>query len=255
MDFWEDYEVLKVETPELLELRLPLAGIGPRFLAAVIDYLILMVVTVLLVLIAILIVSVAALPAVGNSPPAWIWWLVGAVGLAGMLVWVGYFVVLETNWNGQTVGKRTTGIRVIKRNGTSITARDALVRGLMRLIDWMPANGLVGLISFFATQSQQRLGDLVADTVVVREFKSKLPLNWTGGSVPLSGPKGALSPQLMHAIGSYLARAGTLPLAARDELSRACIRALGYEPGGMTLAEQEHYLASIASGAGVVASA
>lgn len=254
MDFWEDYEVLKVETPELLELRLPLAGIGPRFLAALIDYLILLVATVLLMLIAGFVLSATAWTGGTGGPPTWLLWVAGAFALGGLLIWIGYFVVLETMWNGQTVGKRATGIRVIKRSGTSITARDALVRGLMRIIDWLPANGLVALVSFFATKNQQRLGDLVADTVVVREFRSKLPLNWTGGSVPLNAQRGALSPQLLHAIGSYLSRAGTLPLGARDELSRACIRALGYDPGAMSLAEQEHYLASIASGAGAVGS-
>lgn len=253
MDFWEDYEVLKVETPELLELRLPLAGIGPRFLAALIDYVVLIAATIVLMIVAGIVLSTSAWTGGTGGPQHWLLWVAGLMALAGLLVWVGYFVVLETVWNGQTIGKRVTGIRVIKRNGTSITARDALVRGLMRIIDWLPANGMVALVSFFATRHQQRIGDLVADTVVIREFRSRKPLNWTGGSVPLGGPQGTLSPQLRYAIGSYLSRAATLPLVTRNELSRACIRALGYDPGAMSLREQEHYLASIAAGQGVVA--
>jgi uncharacterized RDD family membrane protein YckC len=249
VDFWEDYEVLKVETPELLELRLPLAGIGPRFLAALVDYLILMLTTGLLVVVAIAVISIGAIPSSSGNPGVLAIIIGVAFGLLAILIWVGYFAVIEWSWNGQTIGKRLTGIRVIKRNGTSITFRDAFIRALMRLVDWLPANGLVALVSFFATKNQQRLGDLVADTVVVREFRSRLPLNWTGGALPASSGKGELSPQLLHAIGSYLSRCAALSTATREELSRACIRALGYDSGAMSLGDQEHYLASIASGA------
>lgn len=80
---------------------------------------------------------------------------------------LGYFVISEARW-GATLGKLAAGIRVQSTNGQGIGYAAALVRNLMRVVDMLPAFYLTGVISILVTRRNQRLGDLVADSVVVR---------------------------------------------------------------------------------------
>ena len=141
------------------------------------------------------------------------------------------------------------GIRVVKRGGLPLTLTDVLIRNLVRLVDNLPGYGLCGLISFFATKSQQRLGDLAADTVVVREFTSHVPYSWIETSAEQSptGAGGMLSPRQSYIIGSYLTRSPQLPVEARLKLTELIIKQLGYECGTLSLAQRESYLASLMS--------
>jgi len=241
-EFWEDYEVLAVETPENIELRLPLAGFGPRLLAQVIDSLISGVVSLV-----ILILAVAAL---------WtqVDWETGAgfiqafmvAMVVSMLSWIVYYTVFEIIWNGQTPGKRVTGIRVVKRGGLPLQPRDVVLRNLVRLIDYFPSHGLTGLVSFFATSNQQRLGDLVADTVVIKEFAQQLPFSWVGGMAG-SGSGPGLTPRLSYVAGNYLARAQGFDMQVRLDMTSRIITSLGYDPKPMNLREREEYISSVLS--------
>lgn len=245
-EYWEDYEVLTVETPENLELRLPLAGFGPRFLAALLDYLIDTAAATVLILIVIIIGVASASSAGGDYANSMMLFVV-----LGIILYVGatlgYFVIFEWLWNGQTPGKRIAGIRVVRRGGLPLTFREVMLRNLFRLVDMLPSNGFTGLISFFATAHQQRLGDLVADTVVIREFASHTPYPWVGtlpdAASPVSGQ--GLPLQLSYVIGSYLARAYALPIEARAEITDKVIRRLGYRADQLSLAEREAYLAHV----------
>jgi uncharacterized RDD family membrane protein YckC len=244
-EYWEDYEVLTVETPENLELRLPLAGFGPRFLAVFIDNLIQGLVAVVLIGIAVTIMATTMSQA-GPNETSWMIAIVIVAVILAMLVTLGYFVFFEWIWNGQTPGKRTAGIRVVRRGGLPLTFRDVLVRNLFRLLDMLPSNGFVGLVSFFATSHQQRLGDLVADTVVIREFASQTPYPWVG-TLPeqLGAGTQGLPPQLNYVIGSYLQRAFALPIEVRLSITEQVIRRLGYRSEELSLAEREAYLAHV----------
>jgi hypothetical protein len=82
-----------------------------------------------------------------------------------------YHLFFELAWNGQTPGKRRTGLRVIQSNGLPLTVSGAIIRNLVRLFDFMPILYGFGLIVLFATKNTQRLGDLAAKTVVIRERK------------------------------------------------------------------------------------
>jgi len=241
VEFWEDYEVLTVETPENIELRLPLAGFGPRFLALVVDSLLQ---TVGFVLVAILSVALAVVIAPAAESGAV--WLLIFILMGVVLVMLGYFVVFEVIWNGQTPGKRLTGIRVVKRGGLPLTFTDSLLRNLVRLVDYLPSYGLIGLVSFFVSRNQQRLGDLVADTVVTREFKHGLPYTWftpqVGGGAEQAA---AIPPAVSYVIGSYLSRAAALPVGERLALTERIIEKLGYSARTMSLRERDAYLASL----------
>ncbi len=157
-------EKLTIDTPEQIALEFPLAGAGSRFLALAIDSLI----------------QIGGLLGLGLLGLGALWlrsagfqasstWIVAGLLFAGFAIYYGYFAVFEAMWGGQTPGKRTVGLRVIKVSGEPITTYEALLRNLLRIVDQMPAIYAVGVLSVFFTSRNQRLGDLVAGTVVVQE--------------------------------------------------------------------------------------
>jgi uncharacterized membrane protein SpoIIM required for sporulation/uncharacterized RDD family membrane protein YckC len=149
-----------VETPEQVLVSYTLAGIGTRGAAAVIDILIL-----ILALGALSLGVVQLMDAIRSRGD----WIVTA-GIIGnfLLVW-GYFVVFETIWDGQTPGKRLLGLRVVRNGGGGIDAGGSAARNLIRFVDFIPFGYFVGMASMLANKRNQRLGDLVAGTIVVRE--------------------------------------------------------------------------------------
>lgn len=96
--------------------------------------------------------------------------LTGAPALVAMVAWFaigfGYFIVLEAR-SGQTLGKRLTGLRVVNEDGTPITMSTSIVRNGLRIIDGLMVYA-VGAVSIAISGKNQRLGDHVANTVVVR---------------------------------------------------------------------------------------
>jgi hypothetical protein len=162
------------------------------------------------------------------------------------LVTIGYFILFEVLWNGQTPGKKLAGIRVVKRGGLPLTSRDVLLRNLVRLVDYLPSYCFAGLISFFASKNQQRLGDLVADTVVIREFTSEMPHTWGGDTqIALTDGSSGIPPALVYAISSYFARSSQLSTEARLRLTEEIIRQLSYDASPLSLRERDDYLAHV----------
>lgn len=90
----------------------------------------------------------------------------GAIYVGVFLGLFGYFIVLE-GWSGQTLGKRLFGVIVVSRDGSPITFRQSITRNLLRVVDGLLSYA-VGLVVMLVTQDRQRIGDLVADTIVVR---------------------------------------------------------------------------------------
>ena len=92
------------------------------------------------------------------------------------LVVSGYFAFFEWIWSGQTPGKRWLKLRVIREDGRPVTFWESTVRNLLRSVDMMPAPFYsIGLISVFSSGRDQRVGDLIAGTVVVRERAAEAP--------------------------------------------------------------------------------
>jgi uncharacterized RDD family membrane protein YckC len=89
----------------------------------------------------------------------------------------GYFTLFEAFWNGRTPGKRIAGIRVIQRSGRPIGFLESLARNLVRYVDQIPFFYAVGVIVMFITRQHQRLGDLAAGTLVVRDGEPE-PTPW-----------------------------------------------------------------------------
>lgn len=159
----EPIEKLTIDTPEQISLEYPLAGLGSRFLALLIDSLCQSIIAFFGVLLVIILMP--AMSTLGASGAKWMFalWI-----LLGFLLYWGYFAFFETIWKGQTPGKRQLGIRVIKDNGGSIGASEAMSRNLLRAIDSLGGYA-VGILTIFLNKQNKRLGDFVAGTVVVHE--------------------------------------------------------------------------------------
>src|SRR4029078_5649079 len=81
----------------------------------------------------------------------------------------GYYMVFEILWNGQTPGKRLVGVRVMRENGYPIRPVDAVIRNLVRIVDWLPATYGIGVLTMLLNKRSKRLGDFASGTIVVRE--------------------------------------------------------------------------------------
>jgi uncharacterized RDD family membrane protein YckC len=166
-------ETLVIETPERVPLHFALASIGNRFIACAIDHAIQIVALIVLVIFFIFVADAADLGSrVSNAPK----WVIALLIVFVFLLMSGYFVFFEWLWRGQTPGKRWMKLRVIREDGRPISFFEAVVRNLLREFDIMPFPFYsIGLISVFATDRDQRVGDLVAGTVVVREREAEAP--------------------------------------------------------------------------------
>jgi len=176
-DFKGYADQLNIETPEQVELRFPIAGIGSRFLALMTDSLLQGAAIFALILGFVLLVSAVpkTLGSTASSATAGKW-IVAAIFLFYFLLYWGYYSLFEAFWNGQTPGKRLLKIRVIKDSGRQITLFEALARNLLRVVDMLPSFYLIGVITMLCNREQKRLGDLVAGTIVVHERTEEQPL-------------------------------------------------------------------------------
>ena len=169
---------LNIETPEQVDLRLPIAGIGSRFLAILADSTIQLVAELLLILFFLLFTNAAQRSRFGETFDTAGKWLLAAFVIIQFLLFWGYFSLFEAFWNGQTPGKRLVKIRVIKDSGRQITLFEALARNLLRVIDMLPPYlYFVGVVSMLCNRQQKRLGDFAAGTIVVHERQSEQPLS------------------------------------------------------------------------------
>lgn len=157
---------LEVETPDHVVLRYDLAAAGNRGFAAIVDFAIAS------------LVFVGALFAVGLGTTALggqvLTPLFGVFVLLTFLIAWSYFVLLEWLWQGQTVGKRMFGLRVIRDDGAPAGFMAVLIRNLLRVVDFLPALYGLGLVMVIASSRSQRLGDLAAGTYVVRAPRPSL---------------------------------------------------------------------------------
>ncbi len=147
---------LKIRTPEGIVFAQPLAGPITRFFAWAID---LMAISAILSL----------LGTVGN--------LIGAIdynialavmALAYFVVSIGYGIAFEWLWRGQTLGKRLLRLRVVDAEGLRLQFDQVVTRNLLRFVDMQPVFYVVGGITCWLNRRCQRLGDIAANTVVVR---------------------------------------------------------------------------------------
>jgi uncharacterized RDD family membrane protein YckC len=233
---------LSIRTPELVAIEFPLAGIGSRFVALLLDYLLQGATALVLVLLFVLFVSGTAGshssrgPVTSGSNLSEKWGIAIALAIPFLFHW-GYFTLFEAFWRGQTPGKRVMRIRVIQQTGRPIGLFESMGRNLLRAIDMLPTFYIFGVITMFLTSRQQRLGDLVAGTFVVHERDLETPLESMGGSrtfttasfKPVALPPresklaadsvASLTLADLQTLESYLARRLDVPLETRIHLA------------------------------------
>lgn len=93
----------------------------------------------------------------------------------------GYSIMLEWLWNGQTIGKRMLRLRVIDESGGRLQFAQVVVRNLLRMVDVLPGLYFIGGTTALLTRRAQRLGDLAAGTVVIRQPRSEIELSGMEG--------------------------------------------------------------------------
>lgn len=177
----ETEETLIIETPERVPLAFPLASIGNRFLAVAIDHTI-QYLGIAAVFIGFMLIAGAGQATFGEfgsldrEMPNWV---IAVMIFVLFLMFAGYFAVFEWLWDGQTPGKRLLKLRVIREDGRPITLWEAIARNLLRIFDAFPGFLLpiysAGLIAIFMSSRDQRVGDLFAGTVVIREREDEAP--------------------------------------------------------------------------------
>lgn len=162
---------LNIDTPEQVEIEFAVAGLGSRFVAVLLDHLIQAGFYFVFILFGAIVFGALAnrINLLGK------WVIAGFIALNFLLLW-GYYTLFEAFWHGQTPGKHIMKLRVIKDSGRQITLFEAMSRNLLRIIDYLPAFYLAGVITMLCTKRNQRLGDLAAGTIVVHERSDEQPL-------------------------------------------------------------------------------
>jgi uncharacterized RDD family membrane protein YckC len=207
--------VIRVITPENIAFEYRLAGPFRRLPAFLIDCAILTASFMFLSFVSIVIGFTVS----------------GGLGYALMLLsffglywfYCGFF---ESYMNGQTPGKRLTGIRVLTTEGQPINAMQAIMRNLFRGADLFPLMPMIGIVVMSLNSRSQRLGDLVAGTIVVIEQNS-----WLTGVARLEDPRaiqlaGYLPPNfvvarpLARALATYVERRRFFSPLRRREVAK-----------------------------------
>ena len=211
-----DYQLV---TPEAVVLELSTAGVGSRLVAYLIDAAIQFAAAFALILG----VVVAGEAGVDGSVFAVV------VVTAGLfLIAFAYPAVFETVWRGKTPGKAALGLRVVTTEGSPIRFRHAAVRAALSLVDFYLTSGAAAILCILATRNDQRLGDLAAGTIVVRERSGATAPH----AITFSVPQGyedyvatldvsAMTPDHYVAVRTFLLRAGKLPPKVRAHLADA----------------------------------
>ena len=233
-------------TPEAVVLEFETASVASRSLAQALDTLVRFGLVYALALVAGLIVE-----GLGTTPGV----VVFIVGI--FLIVFGYPALLEARWNGQTIGKRALGLRVVTVEGAPVRFRHAAIRSLLSVVDFfVPPLGVTATFVSLLNRRNQRLGDVFAGTIVLRER--------TGASfpVPVSFPPlpgydvyarsldvGGITPEQYAVIRSFLIRVHTLTPRARAHLGTRLANTVAMSmnhrpPAGVTA---EIFLVSVAA--------
>jgi uncharacterized RDD family membrane protein YckC len=156
----------------------------------------------------------------------------GGVGFGAFLIAVFllewfYPALCEVYLDGATPGKKSMGLRVVNDDGTPVQLAAAMIRNLLRAADFLPVLYGVGLVSMLVNREFKRLGDLVAQTVVIYRDESR-----TSVSIPAAAPAPpatALTVQEARAILDCAERVPELTAERVDELAELAAPLIGVD--------------------------
>jgi uncharacterized RDD family membrane protein YckC len=215
----QDFDL--IETPENVELVRPLAGIGSRMIAGIIDNLLILGIDAVLLVLAIILTPYSWSDMVDSTRGSGTWGLAVVILMFFVVYW-GYFVAFEMLTNGRSPGKMHMRIRVVKEGGGPIRFTDIAIRNLLRAVDSLGFYAVAG-VCMFATRKAQRLGDLAAGTVVlseqVRDYSAKadrpVRTQWETEASAAGLRATGLRPQEYRILRNYWSRRDQLTLEAR----------------------------------------
>ncbi|HET7437805.1 MAG TPA: RDD family protein [Thermoanaerobaculia bacterium] len=193
---------LTITTPEHVHIRLEPAGAGSRFLAILIDSVLTNGVTSLLFTLL-------------------IFWLPRGVAMAivvtaNFVLTIGWHLYFETKRQGRTPGKRALRIRVVDARGLPVSLYQSLARNMVRVLDFAPAFYGIAAISTMVSPLRRRLGDVVADTLVIRDAQ---PLAYRGQLASERRHNSLRTPRALRLIRHRIS------LEEREFLLTLCLRA------------------------------
>jgi uncharacterized RDD family membrane protein YckC len=229
---------ITIPTPEGVALELTLAGLGSRAIAGAFD--------LVLKGLAIVVLLVVLLSALGGNGFIV---LIPAIAMTMLL----YDVLFETLGRGRTPGKRWTGLRVVRSSGRPVGGWASLIRNTLRLVDGTAVFYVPTIVSILVTRRNQRLGDLAADTIVIRDrraadgaqdwdaprtqgvdaARAEVGATWDVSAVPASD---------VATVRAFLERRDGLAAEARARLAAQLHSALRPRVGGADEQDPERFL-------------
>jgi len=238
---------LAIATPEGVQLELTLAGLGSRAIAGFVD----------LTLKALIIAALAAVFLATLSEELALAFLVPL----GFVVLLFYDVAFEVWAQGRTPGKRWTGLRVLRSCGRPVDVRASAIRNLLRIVDGLPLSYVPTVVAIVVTRRNQRLGDLAADTIVVRDRRPAGAADAPAAAAPASTAPGApawpppgaswdvtaIGRDELAAVRSFLARRASFDPDARRTLASQLHAALAPRVGGADEDDPERFLERLAA--------
>ena len=195
-----------ISTPEGVDLELPLAGLGSRFIGLLLDS---------LILTAVIAIFVIAFLELGSTLGAAIF------SSFAVLLTIAYHVFFEVADSGRTPGKRAAGVRVVMDGGEPVGLRASLIRNFIRLLEGLATFYVPATISVLASKNNQRLGDHAAGTLVIRARRPAAPAPYVPPPRLYSGALDAtaIGEDELAIVSSYLARREKLAQPARQALA------------------------------------
>ena len=149
-------KTIEIVTAQKVDISYPLAGLMQRILAYFIDTIVIGLIYYILVLLLLWIV-----PFNNNFQETYVYVVL-------MPIILFYHLIFEYFWNGQSLGKKALGIRVIKASGDRPEFVDYFMRWMFRTIDIAASFGLVAIVSILANDKRQRLGDIISNMAVIQ---------------------------------------------------------------------------------------
>ena len=224
-----------VDTPEHVRLDYALADLGSRVAALALDF----------AIIASLLLGLGLVMRFGGVLGD----VLGSLSVSVLIFalffaqW-GYFLLFEALSGGRTPGKRAVGLRVIHVGGEPLTFQGSVLRNLIRFVDLQPfPSGVVGAVSILVNRRAQRLGDLVAGTIVVRDGGGGELLG-TDALPPGRVGRPLLSVDQFELLAGFVARREGLERQVRDRVAGSLAKALGFafhdEPDRMARTAEEN---------------
>jgi uncharacterized RDD family membrane protein YckC len=250
---WTDE--VRIETPEQIDVDLELAGLGSRFVAQFIDWLLEFLIILVFAIAVGLIEAAVQWAAPLRRRPELMWAL---AAIAAFFICFLYNTVFEVARNGQTPGKKYCGIRVIREGGAALDFGAGCVRNLLAVADLLPLFYFLGAALILLSGRRQRLGDLAAGTIVVRERSVGAPHEASAAVKRFARTEiGFSAAQLANCarndrqvLRAFLQRLPDLPDANRAQLARKLTEQLVRKTGHVNpapLHDSEQALAFLAS--------